>query len=74
MPLPRHSVGTYQEQSSHAIRQGTLGQSSQFAEPLWTDRGLKSGISVRELISTLKQKAQAGNELSNILPKSSHAS
>ena len=46
-------------------------QSSQFAEPLWTDPGMKSGISERELISTLKkqnknkkqqQKAQAGSE------------
>ena len=25
MPLSRHSVGTYLETSSHAIRQGTLG-------------------------------------------------
>ena len=41
----------------------TRSQSSQLAEPLWTDPGLKSGISVRQL---------AGNELSNILPKSSH--
>ena len=40
---------------------------------MWTDPGLKSGISVRELISTLKKKTQAGNELSNILPKSSQA-
>ena len=49
-------------------------QSSQLAEPLWTDPGLKSGIGVCELISTLKKKkkAQAGNELSNILPKSWH--
>ena len=31
----------------------TRPQSSQLAEPLWTDRGLKSGVSVRELISTL---------------------
>ena len=31
-------------------------QSSQFAEPLWTDPGLNSGISVRELISTLKKR------------------
>ena len=46
---------------------------SQLAEPLWTDPGLKSGISVRELISTFKKKAQAGNKLSNSLPKSSHA-
>ena len=30
----------------------TQPQSSQSAEPLWTDSGLKSGISVRELIST----------------------
>ena len=52
MPLTRHSVGTYQETSSHATRQEILGQSSQLAEPLWTDSGLKSGISVRELIST----------------------
>ena len=50
-------------------------QSFQLGEPLWTDPGLKSGTSVRELISTLKKKksAQAGNELSNILPKSSQA-
>ena len=49
-------------------------QSSQLAEPLWTDPDLKSRISLRELISTLKKKkAQAGNELSNILPKPSHA-
>ena len=54
----------------------TQSQSSQFSESLWTDSGLKSGISVRELISTKKKKkkkAQAGNESSNILPKSSHA-
>ena len=51
-------------------------QSSQLAEPLWTDRGLKSGLSVRELNFTFKKKkkkAKAGNELSNILPKSSYA-
>ena len=38
-------------------------QSSQLAEPLWTDPGLKSGIGVRELISIKiyfkKIKAQA---------------
>ena len=54
--------------------ENTRAQSSQLAEPLWTDPGLKSGISVRELISTQKKKkrkkeAQAGNEWSNILPK-----
>ena len=82
MPLCRHSAGIYQETSSHATRQGT--QPPQLAEPLWTDPGLKSGISARELISTQKKKkkkggaggnkeTQAGNELSNSLPKSSHA-
>ena len=46
-------------------------QSSQLAEPLWTDPGLKSGLSVRKLISTLKKKkkVQAANKLSNIVPK-----
>ena len=30
----------------------TRSQSSQLAEPLWTDPGLKSGINLHELIST----------------------
>ena len=52
----------------------TQSLSSQLAEPLWTDHGPESGINMPELISTLKnegekKKAQAGNELSNILPK-----
>ena len=34
----------------------TQSQSSQLAEPLWTDPGLKSGISVRKLISIKKKK------------------
>ena len=56
MPLFRHSKGTYQETTSHATRQGnTRPQSSQFAEPLWTDPGLRSGISMRDLISTSKK-------------------
>ena len=33
---------------------------TQFAEPQWTGPGLKSGISVRELISTLKKKRRRG--------------
>ena len=62
MPLSRHSVGSYQETSSHVTRKGTLGHSRlRLAEPLWTDPGLKSGISIRELISTLKKK-NAGKE------------
>ena len=35
-------------------------QSSQLAEPLWTDQGLNGGISVRKLISTLKKKRRRG--------------
>ena len=54
----------------------TRPQSSQLAESLWTDSGIKSGISKRELISTRrrkerKKKAQAGNEWSNVLSKPS---
>ena len=37
-----------------------LSQSSQLAEPLWTDPGLNSGISVLELISTLKKMRRRG--------------
>ena len=48
-------------------------QSSQLAEPLWTDPGLKNGISVSDLIFKKKKKkkikAQTGNELLNILLK-----
>ena len=36
----------------------TQTQSSQLAEPLWTDPSLKSGISVLNLISTLKKCRQ----------------
>ena len=53
----------------------TRPQLSQLAEPLWTDPSGKNGISVRDLISTLKKttKAQAVNEWLIILPNSSHA-
>ena len=44
-------------------------QSSHLGEPLWPDPGMKSGINVRKLLSTLKKKVQTGNEWSNILPK-----
>ena len=74
MPLSRHSAGTYGNELTRKSTGNTRSQSSQLSEPLWTDFGLKSGISVLELISTLKKKkAQARNELSYILPKSSHA-
>ena len=38
-------------------------QSSQLAEPLWADPGLKSGISVRERISTLKKISAGGEQI-----------
>ena len=56
MPLSRHSVGTYLETSSHTTCQGIFGLLSQLAEPLWTDPGIESGISVHKLISTSKKK------------------
>ena len=57
MPLSRHSVGNYQENElTSNSSENTRSQSFQLAEPLWTDPGLKRGISVRELISTLKKK------------------
>ena len=57
MPLSRHSVGTYQENELTRNSSGNApSQSSQLAEPLWTDPGLMSGISLHNLISTLKKK------------------
>ena len=70
MPLCRQSVGAYQETRSHATRP----QSSQLAEPLWTDPGLKSGISVHDLISTLKKKNRRREmNCCTFFQKSSHA-
>ena len=57
-----HSVRTCPEASSHTTCQGTFSHSG--LSSLWTDPGIKSGISVRELISTLKKKKKksAGGE------------
>ena len=53
MPLPKHNVRTYPETGSHATCEGTFGHKpSQLTEPLCTDPDLKSGIIVRDLIST----------------------
>ena len=53
----RHSAGTYVENELTRNSSGNARpQSSQFAEPLWTDPGMISGISVLELISTSKKK------------------
>ena len=82
MPLFRHSVGTYQETSSHANRQGTFGHSrlSSLSHSLSTDPGLKSGISVCKLIShekkippPPKKKRKKKSAALNLLPKSSQA-
>ena len=64
MSLSRHSVGTYQETSSHATRQGTLGHSRLSS---LSHCGLilvfkKSGISARELISSSKKKKKEEEE------------
>ena len=42
-------------------------QSAYYMGYIFVPSGIKSGIGVRELISTLKKKAQAGNEWLNIL-------
>ena len=78
MPLSRHSGENLSGNELTRNLSGNLRpQSSQLAEPLWTDPSLKNGISVRELISTSKKKkkaqAGAGYEWSNILPKSLQA-
>ena len=79
MPLSRHCVGTCLETSSHATCQGTFchGHPSSLSHCARIDPGIKSGISVRKLISTSKKlphththtKRQAWNEWSNVLPK-----
>ena len=62
MPLSRHSERTYPETSSHATDQGTLGHSRLSSLSSWTDPSVKSGISVRELISTKKNKKGGGEK------------
>ena len=50
-------MGTYKgNELKRNLSGNTQPQSSEFAEPLWTDPGLNSGINVRELISTSKKK------------------
>ena len=63
MPLSRYSVGTYQENRLTRNSSGNAQpQSSQLAEPLLTGPGLKSGISVRKLISTKKKRKSTDRE------------
>ena len=55
--LPRQRLGTGQgNELTRNSSRNARPQSSQLAEPLWTDPGIKSGISVHELISTSKAK------------------
>ena len=57
--LFRHSVRTYQGKWAHTqLVRKYLTTSSQLAEPLWTDPGLKSEIGVQDLISTLKKRRE----------------
>ena len=56
MPLSRHGVGILSGNELARNSSGNTGpQSSQLAEQQWTDPGLKSGISARELISIKKK-------------------
>ena len=73
--LSRHSVGTYQgNEPTRNFSGNTRPQSSQLAEPLWTEPFQKCRIGVRELNPTSKKKkALAGNESSNLPHKSSQA-
>ena len=68
-------VNLSRNELAHNLSGNIHTQLSQLAEPLWTDPGMKteSGISVHELIFTLKKKARVGNEWSNILLKSLQA-
>ena len=68
MPLSRHSVGTYPETSSHATCQGTLSHSRLSS----LSRCGLIRISVRELISTSKNKIKSAGGESSHSPKSSH--
>ena len=53
MPLSRRSVETYTENELvRNLSRNIRAQSSQLSEQLWTDPGIKSEISVRDLIST----------------------
>ena len=74
--MPLYCPGIVWESIRNELTRNSSGnirpQTLQLAELLWTDPGIKSGISVRELISTSKnktKKAQAGNKWSNILKK-----
>ena len=72
MLLSRHSVGIYQETNSQAFHQETLGY-SRLSSLSHCGLILAERVEFERANFHFKKKAQAGNELSNILPKSSHA-
>ena len=63
MPLSGRSVRTYpRNELTRDLSWNIRPQSSQPAEPLWTVRGIKSGINVHKLIFTLEKKKSADGE------------
>ena len=64
MPLSRHGEGNLSgDELTRNLSENIRLQSIQPAEPLWTDPGIKSGISVREIISaSLKKKEKKGRK------------
>ena len=69
MPLSGHSVGTYPETSSHATCQKTFGHSRLSSHMSWHKESNYCAPANLHF-KKKKKKAQAGNEWSNILPKS----
>ena len=69
MPLSRQSVGLSGNELTHNSSENTWSQLSQLAEPLWTDPGLKSGISLCKLISILKKRSAGGDAIVEHSPK-----
>ena len=62
IPLSRQCGSLSGNELTRNSSGNTRSQSSQLGEPLRTDPGLKSGISVRELISIKKKKTLAGGD------------
>ena len=62
--LSRHGVGIYQgNELTRSSSGNTRPQLSRLAEPQWTDPGVKSGTSVREMISALKKIKKCRREM-----------
>ena len=55
-PLSRHSLRPIRKRVHTQLSGNIRPQSSQLGQPLWTDPGIKIGMSVSELISTEKKK------------------